>query len=213
MTTLPPCSCLGCLALIFVLALNAQQAGSDKTKRKQFSSPDSTFRFAYSEALVSCTKDSKQASGWAPADSCGAYAPVCSNFDSDFSGTVACIAYPAREMKDTNFEGAAFSVSELKAATHSECLKFAPPSDGGNPYDENVNGVTYRVAKYEEGAAGHLLDGEVYRTFRNHTCYELDIRVASSNIGNYDPGTVKPFDSEKVQQTLKAVLPSFQFLK
>jgi hypothetical protein len=97
---------------------------------------------------------------------------VCSNFDSDSGGTVACIAYPAQEMKGTNFEAAAFSVSEPKDATNeSGCLKVDVPD--ANFHYEIVNGVTYKVTRNQEGAAGHLLDGSVYRTFYNRKCYEL----------------------------------------
>lgn len=210
MNSLRLASCPPWLVLMLSLTLNAQQADSDKTKR--FTSLDGVFRLDYSHALVLCTRDPKQAGPWLPVESCGASIPVCSNFDSDSTDTMACVAYQAQEMKGTNFVGAAFSVNALKDARNEpECSKVDVPD--ANSHDEVVNGVTYKVTRNHEGAAGHLFDGLVYRSFHNGKCYELDLRVASSNIDNYDPGTVKPFDSEKVQRALKAVLASFKFLK
>lgn len=56
------------------------------------------------------------------------------------------------------------------------------------------------------------MQGHVYRNFHNGKCYELDIRIASSNIGNYGPGTVKSCGSETVRHTLNAVLATFSFV-
>ena len=69
------------------------------------------------------------------------------------------------------------------------------------------------MAEIGGAAAGNIIDGYVYRSFHNGRCYELDIRIATSNSGNSDPGTVKNFDYEKVHRTLKTVLESFKFLR
>lgn len=194
--------------------LSAQQALPDQKSGHTFTAPDGTFRFSYSRALFSCRKDPNQTGLWTPDDSCMAYAPVCSNFSSDSSGTVACIAYPANELKGTNFQAAAFSVNELKTVVaESECMKVdEPPPHVGNARKESVNGVVFTVVETDGVAAGNLIDGHIYRTFHNGKCYELDIRIAFSNIANYEPGAVKSFDLDKVQRTLKAVVPSFTFL-
>lgn len=192
--------------------LNAQQGGRHETSARTFDSPEGTFRFNYSPALVSCQKNSSQ-TVWLP-DECNAYTPVCSNFSCDSTETVACIAYPAKEMKGSNFEGAAFSVSELKqAGTEAECLRVdEPPPHVGNPWTETVNGVKFEVIETDGVATGHLMDGYVYRTFHQRKCYELDIRIAYWNPVNADPGTVRTFDAKAVQNRLKKVLDTFKFL-
>lgn len=200
------------LVLTSPLALNAQQGATHK-RADHVVSPDGKFLFKYPGSLVGCKQD--ESNRWVPADGCGGYIPVCADYSSDSAGTVACVAYPTNEMKGTNFGAAAFSVNELKnIAGESACLKLKDsPPQAGKTRDETVNGVEFKVTKIESGAAGHLLESYVYRSFHNGTCYELDINIASANIGNYDPGTMKAFDVEKVERSLKAVLASFKFLK
>lgn len=171
------------------------------------------FRFNYSRGLVSCYRNPNQIDRWLPDDSCNAYTPVCSNFSCDSSGTVACIAYPANEMKGSNFEAAAFSVSELKqAGTEAECLKVdEPPPHVEHPHYETVNGVKFEVTETDGVAAGNLMDGYVYRAFHRRKCYEFDIRIAYWNPANADPGRVKNFDVKAVHYRLKEVLDTLKF--
>jgi hypothetical protein len=73
--------------------------------------------------------------------------------------------------------------------------------------------VKFGVTEIDGVETGNLIHDYVYRNFHGGKFYELDIRIASSNIENYDPGTVKNFDSEKVQRALKGALASFKFLR
>jgi hypothetical protein len=194
--------------------LSAQQGRPGQKSSHMFTAPDGTFRFSYSRALVLCRKNPNQTNRWKPDNSCNAYTAVCSDFSCDSSGTVACIAYPANRMKGTNFEAAAFSVNELKkVVAESECIKLDEPPPHRNVKDETVNGITFKVAESDGIAAGNFIDGHVYRTFHDGKCYELDIRIASSNIANHESGSVKSFDLGKVQRTLKPAVASFTFLK
>ena len=65
-------------------------------------------------------------------------------------------------MSGTNFQAAAFSVSELKAATtQAECLKVEePPPHVGRARRETVNGVTFTVIETDGVATGNLIDGD-----------------------------------------------------
>ena len=101
----------------------------------------------------------------------------------------------------------------MAMTTNAECLKIEEPPPHGQARKENVNGAMFTVVKTDGVAAGNLSDGYTYRTFHGSKCYELDISIASTNIGNYTSGTVKSFDTEKVQRTLKAVLASFRFVR
>ena len=83
----------------------------------------------------------------------------------------------------------------------------------GTARTETVNGVTFNVTETDGVGAGNLMDGYVYRSFHGNRCYELDIRIAFSNVGNFDLGTVKEFDDKSVYRSLKSVLNTFQFLK
>jgi hypothetical protein len=117
-------------------------------------------------------------------------------------------------MKGTNFQAAAFSVSELKAATSAECMRVEePPPHVGSVRNETVNGVTFTVIETDGVATGNLIDGYVYRSFHRAKCYELDVRIAFSNPADADPGTMKNFDVEVIHHRLKKVLDTFKFVK
>ena len=47
---------------------------------------------------------------------------------------------------------------------------------------ETINGVKFNVAEIDGLATGNLIRGYVYRSFHKGKCYELDIRIASSNL-------------------------------
>jgi len=204
------CISAGCLSVAFVLTF--LQGPASSKPEESFSSPDGRFAFRYPNSLVRCERDSKQADRWIPAESCEAYIPVCSDFSGSRGTTIACVAYLADGMKGTNFQAAAFSVNQINAITTDGCLNIAE-SNVRTLRKEQVNGVTFSVIETGGVAAGNLMDGEAYRSFHQNKCYELDISIASSNIGNYDPGTVRGFDREAVYRSLKSVLNTFQFVK
>ena len=188
---------------------------ADKGRKNDFTSTDGAFHFEYSASVVRCGRNPTQPDRWGPDESCEAFTSVCSDFSGQSDGTVTCIAYPAAEMKSTNFQAAAFSVSEIKGATtQAECLKVEePPPHVGSVRKETVNGVIFTVIETDGVATGNLIDGYVYRSFHRNKCYELDIRIAFSNPAYADPGTMKNFDLEMVHHRLKQVLDTFKFVE
>jgi hypothetical protein len=205
---------LGIILTSFVI-LPAQAYSADKARKNGFTSTDGAFHFEYPDSLVRCGRNPTQPDRWGPDESCEAITPVCSDFSGQSDGTATCIAYPAAEMKGTNFQAAAFSVSEIKGATtEAECLKVEePPPHVGSVRKETVNGVTFTVIETDGVATGNLIDGYVYRSFHRNTCYELDVRIAFSNPAYADPGTMKNFDLEMVHHRLKRVLDTFKFVE
>jgi hypothetical protein len=189
------------------------QTRHPQSAKNSYVNPDDTFRFDYPDSLVQCKRDPDQSNWWIPAESCEAYTPVCTNVSGDSGGTVACIAYPANDNKGTNFEGAAFSVSELKGAnTEHKCRSGAEASRTAPVTIQAINSVKFSATKTVGVATSHGENGFIYTTFHQGKCYELDIRIASTGIGYTDP-PLKPFDFGRVQRTLEAVLDSFKFLK
>jgi hypothetical protein len=205
---------LGIILTSFVI-LTAQAYSADKARKNGFTSTEGAFHFEYPTPLVRCGRNPIQPDRWGPDESCEGFTPVCSDFSGQSNGTLTCIAYPAAEMKGTNFDAAAFSVSEIKAATtEAECLKVEePPPHVGSVRKETVNGVIFTVIETDGVASGNLLDGYVYRSFHRNKCYELDVRIAFSNPANADPGTMKNFDLEMVHHRLKQVLDTFKFVE
>jgi hypothetical protein len=209
--------CIGVLGLTLtsLVILTAQEDSAHKVRKNGFTSTDGAFHFEYPASLVRCGRNPNQADRWGPDESCEAFIPVCSDFSGQSDGTITCIAYPAEGMKGTNFQAAAFSVSELRAATtQAECLKVEePPPHVGSARKETVNGVTFTVIETDGIATGNLIDGYVYRGFHRDKCYELDVRIAFSNPAYADPGTMKNFDLKAVHHRLKQVLDTFKFVK
>ena len=209
--------CIGLLGFVLMpfVTLRGQEDSAHKGRKNGFTSTDGTFHFEYPASLVRCGRNPNQPDRWEPDESCEAYTPVCSDFSCQSDGTVTCIAYPAERMQGTNFQAAAFSVSELRAATtQAECLKVEePPPHVGSAHKETINGETFLVIETDGVATGNLIDGYVYRSFHKDKCYELDIRIASSNPAYADPGTMKNFDLKLVHQRLKQVLDTFKFIR
>jgi hypothetical protein len=194
--------------------LAGQEESPRKDRKTRFTSTDGTFYFEYPTSFARCGRNPNQPDRWGPDESCEAFIPVCSDYSGQSDGTVTCIAYPAERMKGTHFQAAAFSVSELKAATTAECLRVGePPPHVGSVHKETVNGVTFTVTETDGVETGNLMDGYVYRSFHREKCYELDIRIAYSNHVYADPGTRKNFDVEVVHHPLKQVLDTFKFVK
>jgi hypothetical protein len=201
------------VTVAFCMVLSAQRVIPQPTSMSTFASSDEAFRFDYSHALVSCRRHPTQVGHWVPDDSCNAYTPVCSNFSGDSAETVACVAYPASDMKGTNFQAAAFAVNELKeATTEAECLHVPePPPHVGEAQIQMLNGAAFTVVETDGVATGNLIDSYVYRTFHQNKCYELDIRIAYSKPANAEPGMMKSFDSAEVRGRLEQVLETFRF--
>ena len=208
---------VGCLLVLIALTIS-QPIVSDRQQRAarkeshRFISPDGMFAFEYPNSLIKCERDPKQSGQWIPTRSCEAYMPVCTDAASTEGATLVCIAYPAEKFSGTNFEAAAFSVNRLDAITAEGCLQVAEPRPA-TPHKEKVNGVTFDVFDVGGVGLGNWLAADAYRSFHQNRCYELDLRVAFTNIANFDPGTVKEFDSEAVNRSLRSVLNTFRFLK
>ena len=83
-------------------------------------------------------------------------------------------------------------------------------------HTEAVNGVEFQTSHQTSAAMGHGMSQYSYRSFDRGACYELDIKIATSSLGGYSPGTVKEFteeDEQRVQASLAKVLSTFEFLK
>ncbi len=137
------------------------------------------------------------------------YIPVC-----DPDNAIACFPFAKETYKDTNFESAAFAVhvrSDLKKPTTCTASSNGEIIDG----EATINGVAYKKFSFGDAAAGHRLEGENYRTYRNGACIELSTRVATTVFENYEPGAIVRFtdeDRSSLQAALDAMLKSFRFV-
>ena len=191
------------LGLNFVLggcSATAQVAAKPEAHERTFVSRDGSFRFRYPASLVVCEKNTRK-------KACLTYIPICDD------SAAACVAYPIARYQGYNFEGAAFSVSELpQADTQSKCFESMTPP----VHTESWNGVEFQAGHQGSAAAGHGLSEYSFRRFSGGTCYELDINIATSSLGGDVPGAMKEFtqeDEDTVRAALGKILSSFEFLK
>lgn len=192
--------------------LTAVSQSANGPRMTTLTSPKGDFQFQYSGSLIECEHYLDQ--DWRPNDSCMTFVPICSELSCSSKGTVACVAYRKERMgKNTNFEGAAFTVNVLKeVGDRKQCLDIPDPPAYGPSRLEVINGAAFTMRRVDGAGGSHGLDGKAYRIFREKTCYELDIRITSSSPEVSDPRPSK-FNSEAVQNELKQALQSFKFLK
>lgn len=205
-------------ALTALVLVASSLAQTRPTPSQIFKSPDGTFQFRFPKSLVLCQP---QLNGWTP-ESCSSYLAICPrSITATPSGplhpeTVACVAYPNSAYKGTNFGGAAFSVGEVAdAKTQTDCLQFDElTTDPKKAHWQTVGGVKFRANSGGEGGLGHGLSADIYLTFHNGKCYDVEIRTTQTSIANFDPGTIKEFkDYEKVSREMRRILNSLRFLK
>jgi hypothetical protein len=198
--------------LVETTALRSQTAGGPRSSSRTFTSPDGTFSFEYAALLVLCARrDPKNSDQWSPG-SCSSFIPVCDDYTSS-GGTVACIAYPADKVKETNLQAATFSVAEIKGdTTERKCLQGVPDRDFPI-HSVRINGTEFKSSEVDGVATGSSLDAYVYRAFHQNKCYELDLRIALSSPALYDSGNVRTIDLRQVRKPLDQALKSFRFLK
>ena len=197
------------LGLVFGIAAVSQSPSQEKhaSAKKTYTSPDGDFQFQYPDWLVDCAQHSGEES-W----SCVSSMPICSGMRTATGATPVCFAYPSKRLgKGTNFEGAAFVVDKFRDAhDESTCITITE-AEGTKTHTERINGVNFTVAEADGVAGGHAAESKVYRTFRNKTCYELDINFAAATATSDPP--LKDFDFVLVGKALEQVLVTFKFLK
>lgn len=191
---------LGLGFLFLDLRAAAQATAVPEAPQKTFVSRRDSFQFKYPASFILCGKSTRRGA-------CQTYIPICDET------AAACVAYPTARYKGYDFEGAAFSVDKLSEQdTEGKCLN----SMNKPVHTESVNGVEFQTSHQTSAAMGHGMSQYSYRSFDRGACYELDIKIATSSLGGYSPGTVKEFtqeDEQRVQASLAKVLATFEFLK
>jgi hypothetical protein len=73
----------------------------------------------------------------------------------------------------------------------------------------SVNGQTYSVVRTADAGAGNFYE-EIAVAIPGATCRGLKLVIHSTNIGNYDPGTVKEFNRTALLSTFASFVASYQ---
>lgn len=113
----------------------------------------------------------------------------------------------------TNFSDAGVAVSMQSTASLKQCLQINLPENAkGFKETRDINGTTFYIGQATGVGAGNIYNSRVYRAYRNNSCYEIEETIHTSNIGNYEPGTVKEVDPNPVWERLGQVTKTFKFL-
>ena len=134
------------------------------------------------------------------------YIPVC---DEGAKTVAGCIYYSGRDYEGTNFDAAGVEIVMIKGLkSPAECYLIGT----AEPKKVSINGVEFAYAEQNEGAAGHFSSDRIYRSLKGGDCYQLRARVAFTNLGNYEPGTITEFNIQEVWQKLQDVIETFRFV-
>jgi hypothetical protein len=167
--------------------------------RQSYSNQNYGFTLQYPENFTHC------AAGLAYCDfTSQPYIPVCDH------NVVNCFVYAGREYEGTNFEGAALSVNVLRdKRSEQECNKI----DVGPQQIKvkTINGTRFSYAMAGGVGLGHFGGGQKYRTLYDKVCFELAANISETSFANFDPGTIKKFDSTKLEKDFDAIINSFKF--
>ena len=117
-------------------------------------------------------------------------------------------AYPK-----TNFDDAAFTVSAQFAPTLAACLAFPANATGnaGFKATQVINGIIFYTAQGNGAGAGNFYESHDFRTLHGGICIEIDETLHTSNIANFDPGTVTEVNHDQIFQRLDQLLMTFKF--
>ncbi|MDD5050876.1 MAG: hypothetical protein PHV93_04055 [Candidatus Pacebacteria bacterium] len=74
------------------------------------------------------------------------------------------------------------------------------------------NGITFTGGSGNGAAAGNYYEEVAYTALHNGTCYGIKLFLHSTNVGNYDPGTIREFDRDKINTIFTNMISSLRFL-
>jgi len=175
------------------------QSGSSPARAKHhFESPAVNFDYSY------------------PLGLCKAEASACKGCESP-STVIACVAYDKKIYAGYNVtEGPRLSIAVLDDVRDKvKCVAFPEDELTSKLPDQQFNAITYKAASLTEGAMSHSYTTYYYRTFHNGRCYDLELFLATVNVGVFDPDKrPKEFtaaDERKVVSNFKRMLNTLRF--
>ncbi len=127
----------------------------------------------------------------------------------DLEDQIVTIQIPNTDYPKTNFGDAAFTVSVSYPKKDEDC--FDSEGRAFSQTNVTINGIDFLTWGGTGAAAGNIYEEKVYRTMHEKYCFELREIIHTSNIGNYDPGTVTEIDKKPLWEKLDAVVSSFKF--
>ena len=117
---------------------------------------------------------------------------------------------PQSMTRGTNLSPSMTAVSVESVPNGSKCdaSRFIPePQDLKTLHNA---GRIWSTANTQDAGAGNFYDIAVFALTGTSPCLAVRYTIHSTNIGNYDPGTVKEFDRDKLIKTFSAIRRSLR---
>ena len=105
-----------------------------------------------------------------------------------------------------------FAVEVLPGVTPCTAEPFLDDAIDKPRIKSNNNGIQWSVLDGADQGAGNSYEETVQAAIGSQPCIATRAFVHSTNIGNYDPGTVKPFNRAKLNAIIDRMRHSFRFL-
>lgn len=136
------------------------------------------------------------------------YIPLC-----DPTHTIVCFSITSERYPNTNFSGAGLGIAVFtRTDSYNPCMRSREAEESLG--QKTINGIEWNVYFFGGGATGHFNQETIYRTAHNDMCFQMTARVATTNSGVYEPGTVQEFSNTQkliVESNLNRIVSSFTF--
>ncbi len=95
------------------------------------------------------------------------------------------------------------SIERLPASADCSASEFLATAAGTTVVVEN--NTRYSIAEVSDAAAGNRYYEKVYALSKGEPCVAVRYFIHSTNIGNYEPGTVTEFDMDMIKKEFDAI--------
>ena len=129
--------------------------------------------------------------------------------DKDIYGVAFTVA-PERAAGTNLSDDSYLAIETLPNAPRCVASLFLDNAAGPEMPENGKTGIAWSVARGADAGAGNFYDETVYAALGSKPCIAIRYFVHSTNIGNYDPGTVKAFDEKALTATFDEMRNSFR---
>lgn len=118
---------------------------------------------------------------------------------------------PASLTNGTNLSGDSYiSVEWISAGSTCNARNFLSAETINEQSGTTPGGETYSIGETGEAATGNYYEETVYVISSGSYCFCIRLFIHSTNIANYDPGTIRVFDRAAIMQNYYDMVATFQ---